>query len=123
LHDAGALALLVFTKTVNQVLRTSDPVPEGEALALPMGSIGREDALLLQRQMQHGPAEIELHFDTTLMGPVTLNNVIAERRDSSKPEEIVMMGGSGVAQVMDAARALAALPTAPRRTMRFGLWA
>ena len=138
LHDAGALALLVFTKTVNQVLRTSDPVPEGEALALPMGSIGREDALLLQRQMQHGPVEIELHFDTTLTGPVTLNNVIAERRGSSKPEEVVMMGahldswdlgtgaqdnGSGVAQVMDAARAIAALPTAPRRTMRFGLWA
>jgi carboxypeptidase Q len=138
LHDAGALALLVYTKAANQVLRTSDPVPEGEALALPMGSIGREDALLLQRQMQHGSVEIELHFDTTLTGPVTLNNVIAERRGSSKPDEIVMIGahldswdlgtgaqdnGSGVAQVMDAARAIAALPTAPRRTMRFGLWA
>jgi carboxypeptidase Q len=126
LHDAGALALLVYAKTVNQVLRTSDPVPEGEALALPMGSIGREDALLLERQMQHGPVEIELHFDTTLTGPVTLNNVIAERRGSSKPEEVVMIGahldswdlgtgapdnGSGVAQVMDAARAVAALLT------------
>jgi carboxypeptidase Q len=138
LHDAGALALLIYTKTVNQVLRTSDPVPEGEALALPMGSIGHEDALLLQRQMKQGTVEIELRLDTTLTGPVTLNNVIAERRGSSKPEEIVMLGahldswdlgtgaqdnGSGVAQVMDAARAIAALPTAPRRTLRFALWA
>ena len=138
LQEAGALALLIYTKTVNQVLRTSDPVPEGEALALPMGSIGREDALLLQRQTQHGPVEMDLHLDTTLTGPVTLNNVIAELRGSSKSPEVVMMGahldswdlgtgaqdnGSGVAQVMDAARALAALPTPPKRTLRFALWA
>ena len=138
LRDAGAAAMLVYTKTSNQVLRTSDPAPDGEALALPIGSVGREDALLLQRQMQRGPVQINLHLDTTLTGPVTVNNVIAEVRGTSKPDEVVMMGahldswdfasgaqdnGSGVAQVMDAARALAALPVKPRRSMRFALWA
>lgn len=138
LRGAGAAGMLVYTKTVNQVLRTSDPVPDGEALALPIGSIGREDALLLLRQMQHGSVQVDLHFDTTVTGPVTVENVIAELRGTSKPNEVVMMGahldswdfatgaqdnGSGVAQVMDAARALASLSTRPRRSLRFALWA
>ena len=138
LREAGAAAMLVYTKTVNQVLRTSDPVPDGEALALPIGSIGREDALLLLRQMQHGSVQVDLRFDTTLTGPVTVVNVIAELRGNSKPNEVVMMGahldswdfatgaqdnGSGVAQVMEAARALASLSTRPRRSLRFALWA
>jgi hypothetical protein len=138
LNDAGAAAMLVYTNTVNQVLRTSDPESGGEALALPVGSIGREDALLLQRRIQNKEVEINLRLDTKLTGPVTVNNVIAELRGASTPEEVVMVGahldswdfgtgaqdnGSGVAQVMDAARAFAAMPAPPRRTVRFALWA
>ena len=138
LKGAGAAALLVYTKTVNQVLRTSDPLVGGEALALPVASIGREDALLVKRQMERANADIELHLDTTLGGPVTLQNVIAQIPGATRPDEVVMMGahldswdlgtgaqdnGSGVAQVMDCARAVAALGKAPRRTMRFALWA
>lgn len=138
LKNAGALAALVYTKTLNQVLRTSDPTEGGEALALPVASIGREDALLIRRQLAKGPVRVELSLANVLTGPVTLHNVIAELPGREQRSEWVMLGahldswdlatgaqdnGSGVAQVMEAARALAHLASPPRRSLRFVLWA
>ena len=138
LKAAGALAALVYTKTANQVLRTSAPTEGGEALALPIASIGREDALLIRRQLARGPVRVELALANVLTGPVTLHNVIAELPGREQGAGWVMLGahldswdfatgaqdnGSGVAQVMEAARALAQLPTPPRRSLRFVLWA
>lgn len=138
LRDAGARALLVYSTTLNQVLRTSDPGEHGEALAVPYGTLGREDALLLLRQSTKGAVEIELHLDTIIGGAITVNSVIAEIPGRERADEVVMIGahldswdlgtgaqdnGSGAAEVLDAARALAALPLAPRRTLRFALWA
>jgi len=138
LKNAGATAALVYTKTANQVLRTSAPTEGGEALALPVASIGREDALLIRRQQAKGAVEIELSLDNVLTGPVTLQNVIAELPGREHPAEWVMVGahldswdlatgaqdnGSGVAQVMEAARALTRLSPRPRRSLRFVLWA
>ena len=138
LKDAGALAALVYTRTANQVLRTSAPTEGGEALALPVASIGREDALLIRRQLAKGPVETELSLGNVLTGPVTLHNVVAELPGRDHAAEWVMLGahldswdfatgaqdnGSGVAQVMEAARALAGLHSRPRRSLRFVLWA
>ncbi|MBS0374193.1 MAG: M20/M25/M40 family metallo-hydrolase [Proteobacteria bacterium] len=138
LADAGARAVLVFAKTPNQVLRTSDPESGGAALALPMGSVGHEDGLWLRRLLANGPATLDLHFDTALSGPVTISNVIAQIRGRELPDEVVMLGahldswdlgtgaqdnGSGCAEVLEVARAVAALPRHPRRTLRFALWA
>ncbi len=138
LKNAGALGALVYTKTMNQVLRTSDPTEGGEALALPVASIGREDALLIRRQLAKGPVRLELSLGNVLTGPVTLQNVIAELPGREQPAQWVMLGahldswdfatgaqdnGSGVAQVLEAARALAHLPSPPRRSLRFVLWA
>lgn len=138
LKSAGALAALVYTKTLNQVLRTSTFTEGGEALALPVGSIGREDALLIRRQLTKRPVQIELSLDNLLTGPITLQNVVAELPGRERPTEWVMLGahldswdlatgaqdnGSGVAQVMEAARALASLGSRPRRSLRFVLWA
>lgn len=138
LAAAGARAALVFAKTPNQVLRTSDPESGGVALALPMGSIGHEDGLLLRRRLELGAATVELHFETVISGPVTIPNVIAQIRGRELPDEVVMLGahldswdlgtgaqdnGSGCAEVLEVARAIAALPRHPRRTLRFALWA
>ncbi len=138
LKSAGALAALVYTKTANQVLRTSAPTEGGETLALPVASIGREDALLIRRQLAKGPVEIELALGNVLTGPITLHNVIAELPGREQAAEWVMLGahldswdfatgaqdnGSGVAQVMEAARALAQLAPRARRSLRFVLWA
>lgn len=135
---AGAAAALVYTKTPNQVLRTSDFVAAGRALALPFGSLGREDALLIRRRLAQGPVSMELHLDTELSGPITVTSVVAEIRGREQPDEQVLLGahldswdfatgaqdnGSGVAQVLEAARTISALGTPPRRTLRFALWA
>ena len=65
------------------------------------------------------------------------NNVVAEIRGSEKPDEWVIVGahldswdfatgaqdnGSGAAQVLEAARAIAALGVPPKRSIRFALW-
>ena len=138
LRDAGARAVLVYAKTANQVLRTGDPADGGEALPLPIAYLGNEDALLLRRQLARGGAEVELVLDTSLTGPITVHNVVAELHGRERSDEVVMLGahldswdfatgaqdnGSGVAQVIEAARAIAALGTAPRRSVRFALWA
>jgi hypothetical protein len=138
LKNAGALAALVYTKTLNQVVRTSDPTEGGEALALPVASIGREDALLIRRQLAKEPVRVALSLANVLTGPVTLQNVIAELPGREQRSEWVMLGahldswdlatgaqdnGSGVAQVMEAARALSHLASPPRRSLRFVLWA
>jgi carboxypeptidase Q len=138
LRSAGALALLAYSKSTNQVLRTGDPVDDGEVLALPMAYVGREDALLVRRRLARGEVDIDLTLDTTVTGPVTVHSVVAQLNGREHPEESVILGahldswdfatgaqdnGTGAAQVMDAARAIVALGTPPRRSMRFALWA
>jgi Zn-dependent M28 family amino/carboxypeptidase len=68
---------------------------------------------------------------------VSVNNVIAEIPGRERPEEWVLVGAhldswdsgtgaqdnaTGVAMVLEAARAIAALRPAPRRSIRFALW-
>jgi carboxypeptidase Q len=138
LHAAGAVAALIYSGLPNQVLRTSDSRDGAEVLDLPIASIGTEDGLLLRRLLVKGRVEIELSLENTVQGPITATNVIAEIPGRELPNEYVMLGahldswdlatgaqdnGSGVCQVMDVARAVAALGQKPRRTLRFALWA
>jgi len=70
-------------------------------------------------------------------GPIVLNNVIAEIRGTTKPDEVVIVSahldswhqaqgttdnGTGTATTLEAARILAAIAAKPRRTIRFCLW-
>ena len=138
LRDAGALAALVYARTANQVLSTGDPVDGAMVLPLPMAYVGNEDALLLRRQLAKGAVEIDLALETSITGPITVHNVVAELHGREQSDDVVMLGahldswdfatgaqdnGSGVAQVIETARAIAALGTAPRRSVRFALWA
>jgi hypothetical protein len=138
LAAAGAKALLVYSKAPNQVLRTSCVTEDGRLAALPVATVGREDGLLIRRLMASGPVELELRLEATVTGPLTVSNVVAELPGRERPDEWVVLGahldswdpgtgaqdnGSGVAEVMDAARALASLPVRPRRSIRFVLWA
>jgi Zn-dependent M28 family amino/carboxypeptidase len=67
-----------------------------------------------------------------------VNNVIAEIKGSEKPDEWIILGahldswdfatgaqdnGAGTVQVLEAARILSSLEKAPRRSIRFALWA
>jgi Zn-dependent M28 family amino/carboxypeptidase len=68
---------------------------------------------------------------------VTVHNVIGEIRGREQPDEWVIVGAhldswdfaagaednaAGVAMVLEAARAIAAMKTRPRRSIRFALW-
>ena len=137
LKAAGAIAVLIGASLPNNVLSTGDPLWRGQVGPLPGGSLGREDAALIQRWMEKGPVTVEISFQNQVTGPMQANNVVAEIRGSEKPDEWVIVGahldswdfatgaqdnGSGAAQVLEAARAIAALGVPPKRSIRFALW-
>lgn len=114
-----------------------DPIPEAE--------IGAEDVSLLKRLLdrsQGHPSDtqpVTVHFTLTnrIRQNVRVPNVIAEIPGSDLKDEIVLVGahldswnpgtgaqdnGTGVATVLEAARAIKALGQPPRRTLRFVLF-
>jgi hypothetical protein len=138
LRAAEAIALLSPDTAPGNVL-TARLFGSGTELGvLPAAQVGREDAELLRRLLEKGPVRIAFEWRNRLTsGPVSVRNVIAEIRGRERPDEWVMVGahldswdfatgaqdnGTGVAMVLDAARAIAGLGRPPRRSIRFALW-
>ncbi len=114
----------------------------GEIDSVPEAQIGAEDASLLRRLLDHTsdattPVTVHLSLTNRIRKDVRVPNVIAELPGRDLPNEIVIIGahmdswqpgtgaqdnGTGVATVLEAARALKALPQPPRRTVRFILF-
>jgi Zn-dependent M28 family amino/carboxypeptidase len=109
----------------------------GEIQPLPIAELGMEDALLIRRLLLKGPVTIGFSYENRISGPVSSSSVIAEIRGSEKPDEWIVVGGhldswdlatgaqddgTGAIMVLEAARAIAALPHPPRRSIRFALW-
>lgn len=109
----------------------------GKIDPVPTAQIGLEDALLLKRLLDRGPVTMQFQFTNRIRENVEVPNVVAEipGRDPSLP--VVLLGahldswhpgtgaqdnGTGVAGVLDVARAIKALPQPPLRTMRFVLF-
>jgi len=105
------------------------PVPEAQ--------VGMEDSLLIRRLLQAGPVSISFSFANKIRQDVKIPNVIAEIRGSEAPDEVVIVAahldswqpgtgaqdnGTGVASVLETARAIQALHRPPRRTIRFALF-
>jgi hypothetical protein len=137
MKEAGAVAVIWPANTPNNVLRALPGTFFGRAIALPIVNLGLEDEKLIRRWMEKGPVTLEFDVQNHVSGPSDVNNVIAEIRGREKPEEWILIGahldswdfgtgaqdnGSGVAQVLAAARGLASVGEAPRRTIRFALW-
>ncbi len=138
LAEIGVAAVVWPDSENNNVLNAHDGTWGANAHPLPVAQIGKEDALLIKRWLEKGPVRIEFEFQNKLTGPTTTRNVIAEIRGRERPDEWVMLGahldswdygtgaqdnGTGVAMVLEAARAIAASGQAPRRSIRFALWA
>jgi Zn-dependent M28 family amino/carboxypeptidase len=109
----------------------------GFVAPLPTFDIGMEDAAALRRLAARGSTRIHLECDNVVGPTAEVFNVVAEIPGSSSPEEVVLLGahldswdfatgaqdnGTGVAMVLEAARAIAALGKRPKRTLRFALW-
>ena len=108
------------------------------AAVLPAAQIGHEDAQMLRGLLARGPVRISLELTNRLTpAAASVDNVIAEIPGRERPDEWVVVGAhldswdfgsgaqdnaTGVAMVLEAARAIAALPQPPRRSVRFALW-
>ncbi len=109
--------------------------------AVPEAQIGAEDASLLKRLLDAnsdpGAVKVQLAFENRIRKDVKVPNVIAEIPGRELPNEVVIIGahmdswqagtgaqdnGTGVATVLEVARAIKALPQPPRRTIRFILF-
>ena len=138
LKEAGALGVLYPDRESNNVFNAHDAGWGATMSALPIAQLGMEDAKLIKRMLDHGE-KIEVAFDlqNQVTGPTQVHNVVAEIRGSEKPEEWILIGahldswdfgtgaqdnGTGTAMVLEAARGIAALGQAPRRSIRFALW-
>jgi carboxypeptidase Q len=136
--NAGAIAIIFPSGNKDNVLSATDPDWGGNLLPFPGAQIGYEDWQLIRRSLDKGPVTLQFDIQNTITGPVQVNNVVAEIRGSEKPDEWILIGahldswdygtgaqdnGSGSASVLEVARAITALGKAPRRSVRFALWA
>jgi hypothetical protein len=137
LKELGARAILVRGTAENNVTSSWDDSWGGKLEPLPMAEIGMEDGKLIERLLVRGPVTIELQIENKITGSSQVNNVVAEIRGREKSDEWILIGahldswdqgtgaqdgGSGCAMVLEAARAIAQLNAAPRRSIRFVLW-
>ncbi len=104
---------------------------------IPAASVSVEDAELLHRLLAGGPVRVRLKLGCQTLPDVDSYNVVAEVKGREKPQEVVLLGahldswdvgtgahddGAGVVMVMEAARLLATVKPAPRRTVRVVLF-
>jgi carboxypeptidase Q len=105
---------------------------------IPSAAVTVEDAERMQRWQDRGRrTDVSLYMEAQLEAEAPSANVIGEIRGSSRPDEIVVIGGhldswdvgqgaqddgAGVVVSMEAARLIAALDEAPKRTIRVVLF-
>jgi carboxypeptidase Q len=135
----GAIAVLVRSVTAHS-LRTPhtgamryDP----QQPKIPAAAITVEDAVLIARLAEQGPVTVRLRLEPQTLPDVASANVIGELRGSSKPDEIVMIGGhidswdvgqgahddgAGCVTTMQVLTTLKQLGLQPKRTIRVVLF-
>jgi carboxypeptidase Q len=113
----------------------------GQISDMPVAQIGLEDDLLIKRMLDKGPVTVQFSFRNRIRRNVEVQNVVAEipGRDVSpdSPDSVVVLGahldswhpgtgaqdnGTGVASMLEIARAVQSLGRPPRRTLRFVLF-
>jgi hypothetical protein len=127
----GARERLLFYRHTNSL--------RGEIDKIPQVVVAREDAMTLARTVAAYPHRVHAHLSVAnkIGGPVEQENVVAEIRGYEKPDEVVILGahldswelgtgaldnGCNAALVIEAARAIKAMGTLPKRTIRFVLF-
>ena len=109
----------------------------GELANFPVAQVGLEDVLLIRRLLEEGPVTVHFAFKNRIRPAAEVDNVVAEIPGRDDPKSIVIVGahldswhpgtgaqdnGTGVATVLETARAIQALGRPPRRTVRFILF-
>lgn len=137
--ERGALATMVRSAATASLRspHTGVAVFRPGKPAIPAVALATEDADALHRWLAAGPVGVRLVLGCRTGGDVPSANVVAEIRGRERPEEVVLLGahldswdlavgaqddGAGVAMVIEAARLIARMRPAPRRTIRFVLF-
>jgi carboxypeptidase Q len=136
LHSIGPLAILT-TGIANGGESLTALTFNGVISAIPEAEVGLEDSLLIKRLLERGPVTVQFSLTNTIRKNVQIPNVIGEITGSELPNEVVLVGahldswqagtgaqdnGTGVAGMLEAARAIQALSRPPLRTVRFVLF-
>ncbi|HEY6412279.1 MAG TPA: M20/M25/M40 family metallo-hydrolase [Edaphobacter sp.] len=136
LDEFGPQALLVG-RGANGIESATALTFDGSISHHPSAQIGLEDELLIKRLLDEGPVTVQFSFKNRIRPATQVNNVVAEIPGSDLPNEFVIVAGhldswhpatgaqdngTGVATVLDVARAVKSLGRPPRRTMRFILF-
>ncbi len=138
LKEAGAAALLIASDKQHAMLYTAPVDFNARVAALPTLNIAREDVGLLQRLAAEGQVlRLRLDVRNKIGGAFESTNVLGEIAGRELANEIVVVGAhldsndlgpgaldnaAGAAAVMETARAIKALGSPPRRTIRFVLF-
>jgi len=137
--ERGAVATLVRSAATASLRtpHTGTVVFKPGKPAIPAVAIATEDAEALHRWLAAGPVRVRLVLGCRIEPDVPSANVVAEIRGRERPAEVVLFGahldswdlavgaqddGAGVAMVVEAARLIARVRPAPRRTIRFVLF-
>lgn len=135
--DRGAAALVFVNQAEGHVLLTGTASIDGALIPVPAACIATEDGAALRARLAEGQALTARLGMTNSSALVEANNIIAEIPGSTKPEEVILIGGHldswdlatgatdnglGSYSILDLARAMAAMPTKPERTVRFVLF-
>ena len=136
LAEAGAAAMLIPSEKPGRMLYTSAAGLYPRA-PLPVLSVAKEDALLLERLLARGEVKLALDVQNAFEpGPIAERNVVAEipgtdpraavllgaHFDSWDPAQGATDNGAGVAAMLEAARILQSLGVKPRATLRFAFF-
>lgn len=135
--DRGAAALVFVNQAEGHVLLTGTASIDGALIPVPAACIATEDGTALRERLATGrPLTARLGMSNR-SAVVQASNVVAEIPGTVKPEEVIVVGGHldswdlatgatdnglGAFSILDLARAMAALPERPARTIRFVLF-
>lgn len=135
----GAVAALVRSVTSRSLSTPHTGATKYEEDAkIPAAAITIEDAERFARYQQRGiPVSLTLYMEAQMEEDMPASNVLGDIAGASRPDEIVAIGchldswdvgqgaqddGAGCAIVLDAARIIASLEQAPKRTIRVVLF-
>lgn len=136
--DAGAAAILWMSTRPYLLLYRHIFTNDGTIDRLPQATVAREDSERIARFIAAGkPVQVNLEMANKVSGQIGSENVVAEIRGSEKPDEFVILAahldswelgtgalddGCNAAMVIDAARAIRASGSIPKRSIRFVLF-
>lgn len=135
--DRGAAALVFVNQAEGHVLLTGTASIDGALIPVPAACIATEDGTALRERLRSGQALTARLGMRNTSAVVTASNIIAEIPGTKKPDEVIVIGGHldswdlatgatdnglGSFSILDMARAMAAMPFKPERTIRFVLF-